>query len=898
MSWYKKNTSEIFTELKVSQDTGLSQNDVKERQEEYGFNELIKEKKESLLKLFIIQFKNPMLIILLFGSLLSFIGGHLLDSIVILCLVFINATITFIQELKAQKSIESLQEMSAPKANAFRNKEWMILDAKEIVPGDIIKINTGDVVVADMRLYECNILQIDESALTGEVDPVEKSTEPIPKNNLTVGDRLNIAFMGTIVTSGNGLGVVVETGMKTEVGNIANLMHTADIVKTPMQRRIDTLSQTLIGVSIGAVAIVIGIGILIGENWLEMIQTGISLSVAAIPEGLPTIITIVLTIGAKQMAKNRALAKQLSSVETLGSTTLICSDKTGTLTQNQMQVVSYWSGGKTWEITGKGFCPEGDFIAPSGEIIDPIAEEELKYGLGISAICNNSVLKNEKGKYKIHGNPTEGALIVAAAKAGITHTTLKEKGFKFIKSFPFDSKRKMSSSIIKTPNGFHWLIALGAPDVILKRSDKVYWNKKPEDINEIKKNVINEAIENFATKALRTLAVAYYKLEENELDHSQETYENGLTLLAIHGIIDPPRPEVVESIYKCREAGIKTAMITGDYSTTAREIARQIGIYRSDEELVLTGNKIDDMNDFQLAELVNKTSVFARVSPEHKQRIVKAYQTNNHITAMTGDGVNDAPALRNADIGISMGTGTQVAKDSSDLILLDDNFSTIVTAVRHGRRIYDNFKKYLREALTANIAEVSAVLFAFIIMYKSPINPLTAIMILWINLFSDALPSLMLGWEADEPDLMKRKPRMRNEGFFTNGLGSSILIRGLVNGFLVYSLFAMALDKGYNVEYAQTVAFLAMIFVQNFHIFDSRTLTTIYRRNPFGNMKLIYALILTSTVSIVFIFSPLGNSFLGTTPISVKHLIMIIAISALPTFALSGIKEIFNFKWL
>jgi P-type Ca2+ transporter type 2C len=897
--WYTKKVPEVCQQLETTVDDGLTTEEAEERLTKYGFNEIEKNKQISYFKLYFIQFKNPMLIILLIGAVLSFIGGHLLDSIVIALLVIINATISFIQERSAQKSIESLQQMSAPQATVLRNSKWTAVDAKIIVPGDIVKISSGDIVVADIRLSNTNNLQIDESALTGESEPVEKDTEQILKNDVSIGDRINMGFMGTITTAGNGIGIVVKTGKETEVGHIAELIQETEVNKTPMQKRIEALSQTLIGVSISAVAIVIGIGIIIGDNWLEMLQTGISLSVAAIPEGLPTIVTIVLTVGAKRMVKNKALTRQLASVETLGSTTVICSDKTGTLTQNQMQVVTYWSGGKTWDITGKGFSPEGNFIDSSGNIVDPSKSKRLTYGLQISALCNNSILKKKEDVYHIHGSPTEGALLVVAAKAGITNELLTKKGYKFIKSFPFDSNRKMSSSIIETPEGEYWLLALGAPDVLLKRSSKAYWNGKQSKLNKLKKEIVKNAIEEFASRALRTLSVAYCKVEHSDLKHPQEHHEQGLTFLAIHGIIDPPRKEVVESIDKCREAGIKTVMITGDYKTTAREIAKQIGIIQSNDELVLTGSEINKLNDLKLASVVNKTSVFARVSPEHKQRIVRAYQAKGHIAAMTGDGVNDAPALKNADIGISMGiSGTQVAKDSSDLILLDDNFTTIVTAVRHGRRIYDNFKKYLREALTANIAEVSAILFAFILMYDCPIVPLTAIMILWINLFSDALPSLMLGWEIDEPDLMKRKPRLSTESFFADGLASKITIRGLVNGFLVYLLFALSYKRGYDVKYAQTLAFLGIIFVQNFHILDSRTFTSIYRRNPFKNMKLICAIILTSVISILFIYLPFGNILLGTVPVSLKHLIMVISISALPTFVLSGIKEIFNLKWL
>ena len=898
MNWYNEELETVYNKLKTSPTEGLNNKKAEKSFEEYGYNKITQKKSTSPFMLLLAQFKNPMLIILMGAAVLSYLGNHMLDTIVILILVIINAVISFIQERSAQKSIDSLLNMSAPQATVLRNGKWESVNAEKIVPGDILNIKTGDIIAADLRITESNQLQIDESALTGESEPVEKNITVLSEEDIPIGDRHNMAFMSTVVTRGNGVGVVTETGMNTEVGHIANLMNSEKTVKTPMQKRIDTLSHTLIGVSLAAVAAVIGIGIFIGQNLMEMLQTGISLSVAAIPEGLPTIVTIVLTIGAQKMAKGNALVRQLGSVETLGSTTIICSDKTGTLTQNQMQVVSYWCSGKSAKVTGEGFGIKGDFVTKDDSIIDIENHPGLKYGLMISALCNAGGLNTDGTLDKI-GSPTEKALVVAAKKAGISKEKLLADGYKYIKSFPFDSNRKMSSVIIRTPEDKYFLLSAGAPDVMLSRSSQIYWNRKPETIEEYQLSMVHEAIEEFASKAYRTLAVAYSEIEKGEIDKAQELHENDLTILAVHGIIDPPRPEVVKSIDCCRQAGIKTVMITGDHATTAKEIAKQIGIVTSDNDLVLKGSEIDRMNDIKLAETVKDTTVFARVSPEHKQRIVKAFQENGNVTAMTGDGVNDAPALRNADIGIAMGiAGTQVAKESSDLILTDDNFSSIVSAVKHGRRIYDNIKKYLREALTANVAEVSAILFAFIIMHENPIVPLTGIMILWINLFSDALPSLMLGWETDEPGLMERKAILRNESFFSGGLASKIVIRGLVNGLFVYLMFAFAMHKGLGVAYSQTIAFIAIIFVQNFHIFDARTLTSIFQRNPFGNMKLVWAVLFTSIVSILFVYVPFGNGLLGTTPISMKHLIMVIALASLPTFILSGIKDVFNLKWL
>ena len=784
MKCYNEKISEIYKKLSTSLSDGLSREEAENRINEHGFNEIAKNKNTSAIILFLIQFKNPMLIILMVAALLSYMGNHMLDTVVIVVLILINATITFVQERSAQKSIESLLDMSAPQATVLREGNRKEIDAKEVVPGDIIFLKTGDVIAADLRIIKSMQLQVDESALTGESEPVEKTEEVLTRTDIPIGDRINMGFMSTIVTRGSGVGVVTDTGMNTEVGSIAELMKSAETVKTPMQKRIEKLSHLLIGLAIAVVGGVIGIGILTGQNWMEMLQTGISLSVAAIPEGLPTIVTIVLTIGAKKMAQSNALVRQLGSVETLGSTTIICSDKTGTLTQNQMQVVSYWSGGESFKVTGEGFEAKGDFIAKDGTIVDVENCPELKYGLMISALCNAGGLNTRDGSLDRFGTPTEIALVVAAQKVGIWKTNLLSKGFEYIRSFPFDSNRKMSSVIMKNPEGKYYLLSTGAPDVILNRSSKIYWNGKSGEMEKYQKASTYHAIDKFAAKAYRTLAVAYSEITFDEINNAQELHESDLTLLAIHGIIDPPRPEVVHSVETCRKAGIKTVMITGDHAMTAKAIAEQIGIISSDKDIVVKGSAIDEMSDIKLAKIVKEATVFARVSPEHKLRIVKAFQENGHITAMTGDGVNDAPALRNADIGIAMGiAGTQVAKESSDLVLVDDNFSSIVSAVAHGRRIYDNIKKYLREALTANIAEVTAILCAFIIMNDNPIVPLTGIMILWINLFSDALPSLMLGWETDEPGLMKRKSRVLDESFFSDGLGAKIVIRGLANGF-------------------------------------------------------------------------------------------------------------------
>jgi len=899
MKWYGQQVSDVAESLQTDIDKGLSGAGAGKRLAEHGPNELAEAQRASPLVLYLTQFKNSLLIILLIGAALSAYTGHMVDAVAITFLVFFNATISFLQELKAQQSLDALKEMGAPNALVLRDGDWVSIPARQIVPGDILRLNTGDIVPADVRLVQVNQLRLDESALTGESEPVEKQTEPLADREAGIGDRVNMGFMSTIVTNGNGVGIVTGTGMETEVGHIADLMRSTEAVKTPMQRRLDTLSHILVGAALAAVAAVVGIGLNHGADFVEMIQIGISLSVAAIPEGLPTVVTIVLTLGAKRMAKNKALIRKLASVETLGSTSVICSDKTGTLTQNQMQVVSLWSGGKSWEVTGQGFDPNGEFLDAEGRAADLEQAPDLKYALMISALCNDAQLKQEGGQYSVLGNPTEGALVVAAAKLGITKEGLLEQGFELLKSYPFDSTRKMASVIVRGPKGRTYLVAKGAPDVITARSVKIHWNGDEVDLGEECGTSVTQAISAFGERALRTLAVAYVELGPDELDRPQEAHENDLTLLAIHGIIDPPRPEAIEAVEQCWDAGIKTVMITGDHAATAQAIAEQIGIKRSGDDLVITGAELDRMNDRHLEKAASDAAVFARVSPEHKQRIVKALQADDLVVAMTGDGVNDAPALRKADIGVAMGiAGTQVAKDSSDLVLLDDNFSSIVAAVREGRRIYDNIRKYIRQALTANVAEVSAVMFAFLLMGADPLVPLTALMILYINLVSDAIPALALGVERAEPDLMQRRPRPRSESFFSDYLGTRIVLRGLVVGWMSYYIFDFALDRGYDLAYAQTEAFVMLVFGQLFHVFDARTFTSIYRRNPFTNRYLVMAVTGSALLSLAMVYLPVGHWVLGTVPLEAKHLLMVIAISALPTFVISGVKEILGVRWL
>jgi Ca2+-transporting ATPase len=896
---YRRSIQALSDDLNVDVAAGLSSAEAAGRLDSHGPNKLAEAKKASPLAMFLGQFVNPLLIILLVGAAISSYTGHWVDAIAIFVIVLINASISFLQEFKAEQSLAALSEMAAPMADVRRDGDWREVPARDIVPGDVLRIKTGDILAADVRLIEANRLQIDEAALTGESEPVDKHDQVIEgETEVVLAERFNMGFSSTLVTNGSGIGLVTATGMDTEVGHIADMMATAEQPKTPLQERIESLSRILIGAALLVVAVVIGIGIAHGMDTIEMLNTAISLSVAAIPEGMPTIVTIVLTLGSQAMARQNALVRQLSSVETLGTTSVICSDKTGTLTQNQMQVMRLWAGGKTWTVTGGGFDPNGAFVGSDGNETDVGEDEDLRRMLAVSAYCNEARLIEVDGRPAIQGNPTEGALVVAAAKAGISRADLKEQQYDTLQKFPFDSTRKMMSVLVRLPSGERVLTAKGAPDVILARASEVLLHGEEVALTAARRAEIEQVIESFGEKALRTLAIAYKRVSE-EIPDDAEDHEQDVVLVGIHGIMDPPRPEVPTAVAEAESAGVRTLMITGDHAVTAAAIAEQIGIRHSDAQTVHTGAEVDALSDRQLQETVCHAAVFARVTPEHKLRIVNAMQANGEVAAMTGDGVNDAPALRSADIGVAMGiAGTSVAKDSASLVLLDDNFSTIVTAVREGRRIYDNLLKFIRQALTANVAEVSAILFAFLLMGEDPLLTLAPLMILWINLISDGVPALTLGLEPPEPDIMQRAPRGRHENIFAGGLGQRIVLRGLALGGLTYWMFQDTLAAGGSLAYAQTSAFATLIFAQLWHIFDSRSSVTLFRKDPFGNRILLGAVAFSAILSLLAIYTPPGNLVLGTEPLAMRHLFEIIALAALPTLGLSALKEIFGFRFL
>jgi Ca2+-transporting ATPase len=668
------------------------------------------------------------------------------------------------------------------------------------------------------------------------------------------------------------------------MGQIADLLQNAETQETPLQRRLEQLGKILITVALLLTVLVVAIGVLQGHELYTMFLAGVSLAVAAIPEGLPAIVTVALSLGVQKMIKKNAIVRKLPAVETLGCASVICSDKTGTMTQNKMTVTHLWSGGNTWTVDGVGYQPRGDFYRGNTRVL-PKDEKALQQMLIFGMICNHSELKIKDEDYILDGDPTEGALLVSAMKAGLDRTNLLDE-FTIIKEFPFDSARKMMSMHVKDKQGRNFIVTKGAPDVIIGKSESILWDGKTQYLGQSVQNQVQEAINNLASKALRTIAIAFKPIPANTVILSEQEAENKLTFIGVQGMIDPPRPEVKDAVKECKEAGIKTVMITGDHVITAKAIAAQLGILTK-KSMVLDGNALSNMSVPELEEVVDDVSVFARVSPEHKLKIVKALQNRGHIVAMTGDGVNDAPAIKAADIGVAMGiTGTDVAKEASSLVLLDDNFATIKSAIEEGRNIYENIRKFVRYLLASNVGEILVMLFAMILALPLPLVP---IQILWVNLVTDGLPAMALGLDRPEEDVMKRKPRSPNEGVFSRGLGWKVVSRGFLIGIVTLLAFMIVYKQNpENLQYAQTIAFATLVLAQLIHVFDCRSEKSVLSRNPFGNQYLVWAVVSSLALMIAVIYYTPFQPIFHTLPILAKDWLLIIGLSSIPTFLLAG----------
>lgn len=884
MKFHEMEIKQVEKVLETDFSTGLSAEKVKKRISQYGHNELDEGEKQSALLLFFSQFKDFMVLVLLAATLISGLLGEYIDAIAIIAIVIINGFLGFFQERKAEKSLQALKELSAPQVSVLREGHWIKIPSKEIVIGDILKFTSGDRIGADVRVIESRSLEIEESALTGESVPVSKHIDSLTTVNPGIGDMENIAFMGTMITRGSGVGVVIATGMKTAMGQIADLLQNAESQETPLQRRLEQLGKILITVALLLTVLVVAIGVLQGHDLYTMFLAGVSLAVAAIPEGLPAIVTVALSLGVQKMIKKNAIVRKIQAVETLGCASVICSDKTGTMTQNKMTVTHLWSGGQTWTVDGVGYEPQGNFYR-NERPIHLKEEKTLQQMLIFGMLCNHSELVMKEEEIILDGDPTEGALLVSAMKAGFDRPNLLND-FTIINEFPFDSARKMMSMHVKDKQGRHFIVTKGAPDVILGISESILWEEKTQYLGHDMRVLVQEAINGLASKALRTIAIAFKQVQANTLILSEQEAEKKLTFIGVQGMIDPPRPEVKEAVKECKAAGIKTVMITGDHVITAKAIAAQLGIL-SNKSKVLDGKALSNMSVEELEDVVDNVSVFARVSPEHKLKIVKALQNRGHVVAMTGDGVNDAPAIKAADIGVAMGiTGTDVAKEASALVLLDDNFATIKAAIKEGRNIYENIRKFVRYLLASNVGEILVMLFAMILGLPLPLIP---IQILWVNLVTDGLPAMALGLDRPEENVMKRNPRSPNEGVFSRGLGWKVVSRGFLIGLVTLLAFIIVYHNDTSrLQYAQTIAFATLVMAQLIHVFDCRSEKSVLSRNPFGNQYLVWSVISSLALMIVVIYYPPLRPIFHTLPITGQDWLLILGLSSIPTFLLAG----------
>lgn len=832
--WHSSSVEEVFKKLKININIGLSEEEAQKRFEKYGPNNLKEKKKESIFVKFIKQFNDFMIITLIIAAIISAVVSKLngeadyIDSIIIVAIVIFNAIMGLVQEQKAEKSLEALKKMSAPNAKVRRNGRVQEIDATMVVPGDIVILEAGNYVPADCRLINSYNLKIEESALTGETIPSLKDSSKILKENTAMGDLCNMVFATTIVVNGHGEAIVVETGMNTRVGKIAGMIIEDESPETPIQKKLAEVGKILAIACIIICVLIFVIGIFKKIPIIEMFMTSVGLAVAAIPEGLPAIVTIMLSIGVTKMAKKNSIIRKLPAVETLGSSSVICSDKTGTLTQNKMTVT------EVRNCFGRANSSERKFI------------------LELGTMCTDTTEERINGKLGFVGEATEVAISNAAMEEGVSKSFLYDE-MKRINDIPFDSKRKMMTTIHKYGNGYR-IITKGAPDVLLKRCSNCYSGGQIVPIFS-KKDDINEQNNQMAEKALRVIAVAYKDVEK--LPEMQEM-EKDLIFCGLIGMIDPPREGVKEAVRTCRRAGIKTVMITGDHLQTAKAIAKELGILKRGD-LAIDGETLERMSQHELEQNIMDYSVFARVSPEHKVRIVKAFQSTGAVVAMTGDGVNDAPALKNADIGIAMGKGgTDVAKNAADMILLDDNFVTIVEAVKQGRNIYDNIKKAIHFLISTNIGEIVTIFFGLVLGIKSP---LLAIQLLWINLVTDSLPAIALGLEKEEENIMSRLPRNPKKNLFADGLWWKIIIEGAMLGMFTLLAFSIG-NRLYSVEVGRTMAFLTLGILELVHSFNIKSEESIFKIGIFENKYLVGALVLGVILQVVVVVvSPLAQVF-------------------------------------
>jgi Ca2+-transporting ATPase len=853
-AWHTLPVDDVLSHLS-STAHGLAEVEVEHRLALHGPNELEAVVRASPWAILLEQFKDVLIIILLIATAISAFLGHGVEAIAIAVIVLFAVLLGFIQEYRAERAIEALRQMAAPTATVIRDGQEIVIPARELVPGDLILLHAGDKMAADARLIESVNLQVDEAALTGESVPVDKNTEPLDGEDLALGDRTNMVFGGTIATYGRGRAVVVGTGMNTQFGRIAQMLQSVESGKTPLQQNLDKVGRVLALAVLVVVAAIVTMGVLRGQPLLEMFIFGIALAVAAVPEALPAVVTISLAIGVQHMVKRNALVRRLPAVETLGSTSVICSDKTGTLTKDEMTARKLYTTERTLTISGSGYEPEGAFSL-DGSVVEP-SPQEAELLLAAALVSDAHLVRDDThGGWHIKGDPTEGAMIVAAAKAGLQKDDV-DLQFPRIGEIPFTSEAKRMTTLHSIASG-QVAYAKGAPETILDSCSRQLTGRGEVALEDADRDAILEAVQQMAGEALRVLAVA------TKADATLEDAEHDMTFLGLVGMIDPPRPEAKAAIERCEQAGIRVVMITGDHPLTAQAVARELGLFKTGR--AVTGAELEDMSDEELERDVETIEVYSRVSPAHKLRVVTALQERGHVAAMTGDGVNDAPALKKADIGIAMGiTGTDVSKEAAAMTLLDDNFASIVAAVEEGRGIFENIKKYLMYLLSSNIGEIG--LMAGATIAGLPL-PLTAVQILYVNLATDGLPALALSVDPPEDDLMRRPPRNARTGIFTRPVVILMIVGGLWSTAVNLGLFTWALRSGRGVAEAMTMTFVSLVLIQFFKAYNFRSDRQSIVHRPFANKWLNRAIVWELALLLFIVsFPPLHEPF-GTYALS------------------------------
>lgn len=859
--WFVQTAESCVKQLSSDVVHGLSTKDVQQRQQTDGYNEWKSGKRTSRVVLFLQQFNDFMVYVLLTATVLSAVLGEMLDAVAIVAIILINGVLGYIQENRAEQSLQALRALSAPMAKVVRAGKVEIIAARDLVPGDIVLLESGDRIPADVRWLTTMNVVVEESALTGESMPVEKCIAAIEDHDAPLGDRLNMGYLGTLMQQGTGRAIVVAIGSDTEMGKIAGLMKEVEALRTPLQNRLEQLGKVLIVVSLLLTAIVVIAGIWRGQPILDMIWAGVSLAVAAIPEGLPAVVTIALALGVQRMIKRNAIIRKLPSVETLGCVEVICSDKTGTLTQNKMTVTHLWV--------------DGAFHTPHLKLVNQ-GDSHAKM-LHAMTLCNNA----QWNAGDPLGDPTEIALLAVAEQCGLNLTNVHAEHPR-VHEHPFDAARKRMSVVVAKGTEHHAFVK-GAADELLAQCTHIRIKGELKRLDSNHQQMISKAMEAMATQAMRVIGVAHRENIELAEWHDVERTERKLVFLGLAGMIDPPREEVKVALRKCKQAGIRTVMITGDHAITAEAIAKQLDLMPAGG-LVLEGKQLESMSDRELETNVDHIYVYARVTPEHKLRIVRALQRKGHIVAMTGDGVNDAPAIKTADIGIAMGvSGTDVTKEAASLVLRDDNFATIVAAIEEGRNIYENVRKVIRYLLASNVGEILTMFIAMMVGLPLPLVP---IQILWINLITDGLPAMALGVDQAESHLMQKKPRGAREHIFSDRLGWKIISRGVFIGLCTIAAFAIIYIPGATLIHAQTVAFATLVLAQLIHVFDCRSSRSIFHRNALQNRALVASVVLSQVLLLLVIYIPFLQPIFQTVPLYIYDWIIVTIFASIPTFFL------------